>query len=204
MTTRRLLLAPVFALAVAVTAASAASADAPAATATADAAFAKLQSLAGEWSGTVTEKGTGPKALVQYRLIGNRSTVVETLFPGTSHEMVTMFHRNAGRVVLTHYCAMGNQPEMELAPESTPDDLRFNFTGGHNIDPGKGVHMHSGRIRFLSADEVEAEWLVHQDGKPAGYNRFFLQRAAAPAKSAASAPASAAPAKSTAASPAGS
>lgn len=162
------------------------------------AAFAKLQSLAGDWSGTVVTKGTGPKAAVQYRLIGNKSTVVEALFPGTPHEMVTMYHRNGDRVVLTHFCAMGNQPEMELSPESTADELKFTFTGGDNIEPAKSTHMHSGSIRFVSADEIEMHWTVWQDGKAAGTNDFFLQRTAAPtpAPAAHPAPAKAAPAAS--------
>jgi hypothetical protein len=146
------------------------------------AAFERLKALAGEWSGHV-QKPDGPKATVQYRVASNGSVVMETLFPGTDHEMISMYHLDGQELVLTHYCAMANQPRMRLAPAaSSGDELRFEFAGGTNLDVQKSTHVHDGRIAFKGADRLEAEWTVYNDGKPAGANKFFLTRAAAPAK----------------------
>jgi hypothetical protein len=137
-------------------------------------AFERLKALAGDWEGTVTSKD-GPPVSVVYRVTSGGSVVLEDLFPGTEHEMITMYHLEGDALVLTHYCAMGNQPRMRLA-EATRETLRFDFAGGSNVAPANDVHMHSGRIAFLDADHIESEWAVFEGGKQSGTNRFFLSR----------------------------
>ena len=66
---------------------------APAAAAPADgkAAFERLKSLAGEWQGAVGAQG-GPPASIRYE-VGSGGTIVrELLFPGTEHEMLSVYH----------------------------------------------------------------------------------------------------------------
>ena len=138
-------------------------------------AFSKLKSLAGEWTGEVG-KGQPPSKVV-YRLISNGSVVMETLFPNTAHEMVTMYMLDGDELRLTHYCAAGNQPKLKLdAKSSTPDKLEFIFEGGTNFDPAKDMHMHSGRIAFKDKNHIEAEWDGYSDGKKTGTNKFVLSR----------------------------
>ena len=48
------------------------------------------------------------------RTTGGGSAVTETLFPGTAHEMMSVYHMDGDDLVLTHYCAGGNQPRMML------------------------------------------------------------------------------------------
>jgi len=102
--------------------------------------------------------------------------VVETLFPGTEHEMMTAYHLNGDQLMLTHYCAAGNQPKMTLDKSSTSSQLVFAFAGGTNLNADKDNHMHSGRIKFIDGDHLEAEWDSYQSGKPAGTHKFFLSR----------------------------
>ena len=146
------------------------------------AALQKLKTLAGEWRGHVVTEG-GPEASVVYSVTAGGSTVTEKLFPGTAHEMVTMYHLDGNDLVLTHYCAMGNQPRMRLVKASGTDpvELRFDFTGGSNIDPAKDMHMHAGTLTLRGGDRLEAEWAVYDEGKQAGANRFFLDRVKAAA-----------------------
>lgn len=138
------------------------------------AVFQRLKKLNGEWRGTVESK-EGPPATVLYRVTANGNTLMEQLFPGTDHEMISMYHLDGGDLVISHYCAMGNQPKMKLT-SVRGDDLTFDFTGGTNLDPKKDVHVHSGRIRLVDNDHLEAEWAVYQGEKQVGTNRFFLAR----------------------------
>lgn len=141
-----------------------------------DAAFARLKGLAGEWQGTIG-KADGPATSVSYRLTANGNTVMETLFPGTRHEMISMYHLDRGELVLTHYCAMGNQPHMRLDPvASQPTVLVFKFDGGTNLDPQKDGHIHSGTIRLLDPNRLEADWIVFKNNQPVGTNVFLLTR----------------------------
>ena len=141
------------------------------------AALERLKQLAGEWRGHVTTPD-GPEASVVYGVTAGGSTVTERLFPGTAHEMFTLYHLDGGELVLTHYCAMGNQPRMRLvqATGTDPLELKFDFAGGANVDPAKDAHMHAGRIVLRGADRLEAEWAVYDKGKQAGANKFFLER----------------------------
>jgi hypothetical protein len=142
----------------------------------AKAAFAELKTLAGRWQGSVT-KPDGPAATVTYDVSGNGTAVLERLFPGTNHEMMSVYYMDGPDLVLTHYCAMGNQPRMKLVKAtSNPTTLTFDFTGGTNLDPAQDTHVHGGEVRILGADTMEADWAMFSQGKPAGTNKLFLTR----------------------------
>ena len=78
-----------------------------------DRAFENLKKLVGDWV-QANPKTEAEKSVValRYRLIAADSVVVETDFPGTDKEMVTMYHRDGDQLVLTHYCMCGNQPRI--------------------------------------------------------------------------------------------
>ena len=78
---------------------------------------------------------------MSYRVTGAGSALVETQFPGSPHEMVTVYYVDGNDLVLTHYCAARNQPRMKLV-RATDTDLVFEFTGRSNLDPAKDMHTH--------------------------------------------------------------
>ena len=130
----------------------------------ATAAFAKIKSLAGNWEAE-TEKG---KVTSSYEVVSNGSAVLEKInVPGES-EMVTVYHLDGNRLVLTHYCTAGNQPRMQAQaydPES--NQLVFKFAGGDNLsDPNTG-HMHDAVLKFTGPDAFTADWTFHKGGKAA-------------------------------------
>jgi hypothetical protein len=140
------------------------------------AAFARLATLAGTWEGKAGHGEAAQMATVTYRLASGGSVVEETLFPGTPHEMISMYHLVDGQLVMTHYCAMANQPRMRLdLKASTPDRLVFAFDGGTNFDPAKDTHVHSGVIEW-KGESLHAAWAVFSAGKETGQNRFVLER----------------------------
>ena len=115
-------------------------------------------------------------ATVTYRVTAAGSAVVETLFPGTPHEMVTMYTLDRGTLVLTHYCAMRNQPHMRARPGAAPNEVVFDFAGGANIDPKQDTFMHDARFVFVDADHVRGEWTGWSAGKPTGKTVFDMER----------------------------
>lgn len=140
------------------------------------AAFEKLKGLAGTWEGEAGHGQPGQAATVVYRVASGGSVVEETLFPGTPHEMISMYHLADGALVMTHYCSMANQPRMRLdAKASTADRLVFAFDGGTSFDPAKDAHVHSGVLEWRG-EALHADWAVWQGGKEAGHNVFALRR----------------------------
>jgi len=140
------------------------------------AAFEQMKALAGQWQGHVSTPD-GPAATVVYELTANGSAVTEKLFPGTSHEMLSVYFMDGKDLVLTHYCAMANQPRMKLVKASVnPTTLTFDYVGGTNLDAAKDTHIHSGVVRILTPDRMEADWAMYAQGKGSGSNKFFLSR----------------------------
>lgn len=141
---------------------------------TTTARFDKLKALAGDWT---KSDGDGSVAAT-YRLTAGGTAVVETLFPGTPHEMVTVFTLDKGDLVLTHYCAEGNQPHMKALKEGDANAIAFKFDGGGNIKSQKDPHMHEASFTFKDADHLTSKWQFYKDGKPGELAEFNLVRKA--------------------------
>lgn len=138
-------------------------------------AFEALKALEGTWTGKAGHAGGETSdATIVYKMTGAGSVLAERLFPGTPHEMVTMYHLDGDDVVLTHYCAAGNQPRMKLA-SSDGKSFAFAFAGGTNIKEGD-THMHDGKLTILGADRMKAEWTGWSGGKADHTMVFELTR----------------------------
>jgi hypothetical protein len=161
---------PVLVLALGVSSVHAAETKAP----DAPAAFAQLKTLAGQWEGHITTPD-GPPGAVRYEVTAGGAALEETLFPGTPHEMITLYHRDGDDLVLTHYCTAGNQPRMKLRSASA-SEITFDYAGQGVKAPEHDTHMHAARLRFVGPDRLEAEWTLYKDGKQADVARFFLER----------------------------
>jgi hypothetical protein len=139
-------------------------------------AFAQLKKLEGTWEGRAGENGEMPVKVI-YKVTGGGSALLETQFPGTGHEMVTVYHLDGDRLLMTHYCAAQNQPRMKLIPGKDPSVLQFDFVSGTNMKP-KDVHMHNVKFRLQEKDHVVSEWTSYGNGKPVGTMKFDLSRKA--------------------------
>jgi hypothetical protein len=135
-----------------------------------------MKRLAGTWVGKAGSGEQSMDATVTYRVTANGSAVAETLFPGTGHEMVTMYTVEKGAIVLTHYCAAGNQPRMRARAGGADRELVFDFAGGAGIDPRKDSFMHDARFVFVDDDHLRSEWRDWDGGKPGALRVFTLAR----------------------------
>jgi len=142
------------------------------------AALERFKALAGDWvaaeDGDMVKKGD---LVARYAVTASGSAVVETVFPGSEHEMVTVYHADGPDLVLTHYCMEGNQPRMRARGAQGP---RFDFAydGGTNIDPKRDRHMHSATFDLVGTDEIRSEWNEIAEGKTVFLARMHLVRKA--------------------------
>jgi hypothetical protein len=125
-------------------------------------AFSRLKSLAGEWEGS----NSMGKTRVVYTVIAGGTSVVEREISDHMPEMLTVYHMDGKRLLLTHYCMAGNQPRMEArAYNPSTGELQFRFLDATNLaKPGDG-HMHNVNLRFIDDKHVAAEWQFYEDGK---------------------------------------
>ena len=135
--------------------------------------FDKFKALAGEWEG----KGPGGKDMtVQYKLTSGGTAVIETITPGTDHEMVTLIHPDGDNLLLTHYCMIGNQPQMKAPAKVEGNTVEFQFVRATNLKSDKDFHMHNVTFTFVDKDTLKTEWTHFADGKAAGTVVFDLKR----------------------------
>src|SRR4051812_25593828 len=69
-------------------------------------AFARLKTMAGTWQNKLEGAGKdhhGGDDKVIYHLTGAGSALVETDFPGSDHEMVSVYHLDGDDLRMTHY-----------------------------------------------------------------------------------------------------
>ena len=161
-------------LAVALTAAAEDKSD-KASTAAKNPGLERLKKLTGEWV-AADEQGKPTDRLISvFKVTAAGSAVQETIFPGTGHEMVTLYHLDGSDLVLTHYCAMGNQPHLKADPKSPSNQLHFVFAGGTNLNPAKDMHMHEGTITFIDDNHIAWSWVGYKDGKPVEGHKVDLK-----------------------------
>lgn len=150
----------------------------------ASAVFDRLKSLAGTWEGTPEaqgeiEAGEHENAKVKhvFEVSAAGTVVMETMGPGTDHEMINMYHLDGNDLVLTHYCAGGNQPTMKLDREMLADGkMHFGFTGGSNVDPAVDDHIHSATLGWNEDGSVVSDWTAWSGGEEAAVMHFVLSR----------------------------
>lgn len=155
-------IAVVLALALAATAAMAES--------DAQKSFDKLQTLVGSWQG---KNGNGQSVQVSFRSTSNGSALMSEIKGGD--DMITMFHLDRDRLLLTHYCAAGNQPRMKATTSPDGKTITFDFVDATNLASPQAGHMHRVIFTIPDADHHSEEWFFLQDGKEA-HERFDLQR----------------------------
>jgi hypothetical protein len=137
------------------------------------AGFDKMKELAGEW----TNKAEGQTVI--YRVMSRGKSLMEILYAGTDHEMVTMYYLDGDELVATHYCAQGNQPRMKLDTKaSRASKLVFDFAGGTNLDPAKDTHMHAQRFTLMDTNRLTIERDGYEDGRKSHTHKVEYTRGA--------------------------
>jgi hypothetical protein len=138
--------------------------------------FERMKSLVGIWSGKC-DMGQGPVDMtIQYRVIAGGSVVEERSSVGTPEEMVTMFYDKAGKLAMTHYCVLGNRPEMALKAADAKS-LTFDLDPSCcTIDTKKESHMRSVKIQFEDPETISLSCKAVMDGKEMPEHSTVLKR----------------------------
>jgi len=138
--------------------------------------FERMKSLAGVWTGTGCMELTGQPVRVEYRVTGAGSALVETLFPGTPEEMVSVYYDDKdGMLNMIHYCALGNRPHMKMTSH-TDKMIELELAPGGEIDADHEAHMHFLKLTFEEADKLTAEWTAYDAGQKKSVSTFTLTR----------------------------
>ncbi len=126
--------------------------------------FKKMEELVGVWEGKA-DMGNGMEQLkVIYELTSAGNAIVERFAAGKPHEMVTVYYDYNGKLTMTHYCSLGNQPHMELR---NPGENNMTFALSEK-NPGLAslneTHMHALTIAIDGKDSITHTWTLYDKG----------------------------------------
>jgi len=127
--------------------------------------FDKLRTLVGNWEGKASD---GMPVQVAFReTSGGSALLSEITRPEGGHEyMVTMFHLDGARLLMTHYCGVGNQPRMVGSMSPDGKALTFNFLDATNVLPSQPGHMEHLTVTIVDPNHHTEAWeFAGQDGQ---------------------------------------
>jgi hypothetical protein len=136
--------------------------------------FALVSALEGTWSCVDSE---GNLSTTRFDVSSGGTVVRETMFPGTPHEMTNMYTLDNNDLVMTHYCAGGNQPSMR-ASAMRGNALDFDFESVRDLDGPDETCMGEMTMVFNADGTVEERWSGLTDAQvdPAHGMVFKLKR----------------------------
>jgi hypothetical protein len=128
----------------------------------AQSSFDQLKSLAGSWEG---KNSMGQPVQVSYRMTAGGSALMSEIV-GHGETMISMINIDGpNRLLLTHYCAVGNQPRMQASASPDGKTITFNFLDATNLDSPQSGHMDQVVIAMLGPDHHTEEWNFIDHGK---------------------------------------
>ena len=122
--------------------------------------FDLLKGMEGNWAG---KKQQGQPVEVTFRITAGGSALMSEIHGHGPENMITMFHMDGDRLLMTHYCGAGNQPRMKVVAADAKS-VSFEFFDGTNIGPGDG-HMQHASFTASDADHQVEEWVFVDHGK---------------------------------------
>jgi hypothetical protein len=118
--------------------------------------FDQLKTLAGSWQGTNSE---GKPLQVSFRDTAGGSALMSEIQAMGHDNMISMFHLDGpNRLMLTHYCGVGNQPRMAATTSPDGKTITFDFLDATNVDSSSYGRMQRLVITMLDANHHTEEW----------------------------------------------
>jgi hypothetical protein len=136
-------------------------------------AFEQLASLVGQWKGV--QANTEIK--LTYTLTANGSALMEESQPAGEAAMITMFTVDGDHLIATHYCSMGNQPQMVTKPITEPSakNLTFSLSRVTGLKTPEDFHNTALTITMEDGQHLTQLWTYEYNGKK-GTNTFRFTR----------------------------
>ena len=132
--------------------------------------FDKLKTLDGMWEGKDPQ---GEDVKISYRTTSAGSALMGEIMG--KEDMISMFHLDGDRLLMTHYCGSGNQPRMKASASPDGKTVTFDFLDATNLASADAGHMHRMVLNMIDANHHTETWSYLDHGKEIN-ETFDLQR----------------------------
>jgi len=123
-------------------------------------AFASIKALPGTWAG---DTSMGP-VQVTFEVTAGGSAVMSEILG--KEDMISMFNLDGpDRLLLTHYCAVGNEPRMEASLSPDGKVITFTYVDATNLATPDAGHMQKMILTMIDDNHHTEEWTFVDHGK---------------------------------------
>lgn len=123
-------------------------------------AFATIKNMPGTWEG---DTSMGP-VKVTFKVTAGGSAVMSEILG--KEDMISMFNLDGpGRLLMTHYCAVGNEPRMEASVSLDGKVITFNYVDATNLATPDAGHMQKMVLTLVDDNHHTEEWTFVDHGK---------------------------------------
>lgn len=123
-------------------------------------AFSAVKNLPGTWDGQTSE---GDIVQVNFKTVSRGSAVVSEILG--KEDMISVFHLDGSRLLMTHYCAIGNQPRMQASLTPDGKTITFDYVDATNLATPDAGHMRRMVLTVLDENHHIEEWTFIDHGK---------------------------------------
>lgn len=136
--------------------------------------FDQLKTLVGEWEG---KNESGP-VKITYTLVSGGTALMERMQPAHEEEMITMYSADGDRILVTHYCSMGNQPSMKTETlKGVAGKYSFSLVNVSGLKTPDEGHMVGLILTLVDKDHLTQEWkFLNNKGKTSAELFEFRRR----------------------------
>ena len=127
--------------------------------------FDLMKALGGNWEG---KNRMGDAVLVSFRVTAGGSAImseIQSRMKTKTEDMISMIHMDGDRLLLTHYCAAGNQPRMQASLSPDGKTVNFRFLDATNLTSPDAGHMDHVIFTLIDANHHTEEWHFADHGK---------------------------------------
>ena len=126
-------------------------------------AFASIKNLPGTWEGKALD---GRALQVSFKVVSGGSAVMSEILGQGPEDMISMFHMDGpSRLLITHYCGVGNQPRMQATVSPDGKTLTFNYVDATNLATPDAGHMQKLVLTLLDENHHTEDWTFVDHGK---------------------------------------
>lgn len=138
--------------------------------------FELVKTLVGTWQASKQVLDGQEIITVDYALTAKGTAVVERIFPDTPKEMVSIYTQDGHEMVMTHYCALGNQPRMKTSSPVTGNSVTMSYIDGTGMRSLQDKHMHELTLSLIDDRHINQEWTVFENGRATVTHTFAFTR----------------------------
>jgi hypothetical protein len=119
-------------------------------------AFTTLKTMPGRWEGTASN---GQPVQVTFKVVSGGTAVMSEIQGYGPENMISMFNMDgASKLLMTHYCGVGNQPRMQASVSPDGKIFTFNFVDATNLYSPASGHMQKMVLTLLDDNHHTEDW----------------------------------------------